>query len=69
MGAPRPRAHSRVGSRGIMHSKDVMKGAPPPPEAQVTRANWRTFPAIGWSFRNVRQLLPTARCHGAGAGA
>jgi CubicO group peptidase (beta-lactamase class C family) len=43
-----------------MDPKDVMKGSPPTLEAQVTRANWRTFPAIRWSFRNVRQLLPTA---------
>jgi CubicO group peptidase (beta-lactamase class C family) len=43
-----------------MKPSDVMKGAPPFPEALVTRYNWRKFPYSKWSFRNVRQVLPTA---------
>lgn len=37
-----------------------MKGAPAPAEALVTRFNWRRYPYSQWSFRNVRQVLPTA---------
>ncbi len=33
---------------------------PPPPEAQVTLANWRTAPFNRWAFRHVRELIPTA---------
>jgi CubicO group peptidase (beta-lactamase class C family) len=43
-----------------MKPGEIMKGAPPSAEGQVTRSNWRTYPYIQWSFRNVRQLLPTA---------
>lgn len=43
-----------------MKPEDVMRGSPPSPEAQVTLSNWRTHPYSHWSFRNVRQLLPTA---------
>lgn len=43
-----------------MKPVDVMKGAPPSAEALVTRSNWRKYPYSQWSFRNVRQLLPTA---------
>lgn len=43
-----------------MKPNDVMKAIPPAAEAQVTRSNWRTYPYIRWSFRNLRQLLPTA---------
>lgn len=38
----------------------LMDEFPPPPERLVTLANWRKFPFTQWSFRNVRQLLPTA---------
>jgi CubicO group peptidase (beta-lactamase class C family) len=37
-----------------------MRGSPPAPERQVTRANWRSFPAIRWGFTHVREVLPTA---------
>ena len=43
--------------------RDVMKlmeGAPPPPESQVTVADWRAPGVCRWSFSHVRQLLPTA---------
>ena len=43
-----------------MRPTEIMRGSPPAPEAQVTRANWRTFPAIRWGFHHVRELLPTA---------
>ncbi|MFZ5779993.1 MAG: serine hydrolase domain-containing protein [Pseudomonadota bacterium] len=43
-----------------MRPTDLMKGSPPAPEALVTRANWRTFPAIRWGFTHARELLPTA---------
>jgi CubicO group peptidase (beta-lactamase class C family) len=44
----------------MMKPSDVMKGAPPSAEALVTRFNWRKYPYSQWSFRNVRQVLPTA---------
>jgi CubicO group peptidase (beta-lactamase class C family) len=43
-----------------MKPGDIMRGSPPAPEAQVTRANWRTYPAIRWGFGHVREILPTA---------
>ncbi|CAL80136.1 Putative beta-lactamase family protein; putative 6-aminohexanoate-dimer hydrolase [Bradyrhizobium sp. ORS 278] len=43
-----------------MRPTDIMRGSPPPPEAQVTKANWRTYPAIRWGFTHARELLPTA---------
>lgn len=43
-----------------MKPSDVMKGAPPLAEALVTRFNWRQYPYSQWSFRNTRQVLPTA---------
>ena len=43
-----------------MKPSDVMKGAPPSAEALVTRFNWRNYPYSQWSFRNTRQVLPTA---------
>ncbi|MBR1222967.1 serine hydrolase [Bradyrhizobium sp. U87765 SZCCT0131] len=43
-----------------MTSVRLMDDFPPPSERLVTLANWRTFPYTQWSFRNVRQLLPTA---------
>lgn len=44
-----------------MNSRHLMRGAPPRPEAQVTLANWRVAPFNRWGFRNVRQIVPTAR--------
>ncbi|MEY9413821.1 CubicO group peptidase (beta-lactamase class C family) [Bradyrhizobium japonicum] len=43
-----------------MRPTDIMRGSPPAPEAQVTRANWRSFPAIRWGFTHTREVLPTA---------
>lgn len=37
-----------------------MDGFPPRVEAQVTLANWRTFPYMRWSFQHVRELVPSA---------
>ncbi len=38
----------------------MMNGFPPPPEAQVTLANWRTAPFSRWAFSHVRELIPSA---------
>ena len=38
----------------------VMNGFPPPPEAQVTLANWREPPHNRWAFRHVSQIVPCA---------
>nr|WP_315831801.1 serine hydrolase [Bradyrhizobium prioritasuperba] len=43
-----------------MTAPRLMDGFPPPADKLVTLANWRTYPFTTWSFRNVRQLLPTA---------
>jgi CubicO group peptidase (beta-lactamase class C family) len=37
-----------------------MDGFPPSANAQVTLANWRTFPYVRWSFQHVRELVPSA---------
>ncbi len=37
---------------------DIMTGAPPAAENQVTLQNWRNPPYNRWSFKNVSQLLP-----------
>ncbi|MFC4915340.1 MULTISPECIES: hypothetical protein [Bradyrhizobium] len=42
-----------------MNSQRIM-AAFPPTEEQVTLANWRQHPFSTWSFRNVREFLPTA---------
>lgn len=39
--------------------RELMKGFPPPPEAIVTAANWRTPPYQVWSFRHLEQVRPT----------
>jgi CubicO group peptidase (beta-lactamase class C family) len=39
---------------------DVMRGFPPPDEAQATLANWRTPPFNRWAFRHVREIVPAA---------
>lgn len=33
---------------------------PPPPEAQVTLANWRVSPFNTWGFQHVREIVPSA---------
>jgi CubicO group peptidase (beta-lactamase class C family) len=43
-----------------MRPSEIMRGSPAAPQAQVTRANWRTYPAIRWGFAHVREFLPTA---------
>jgi hypothetical protein len=37
-----------------------MRGFPPAPEDQVSLANWREAPFNRWSFRHVREIIPTA---------
>jgi CubicO group peptidase (beta-lactamase class C family) len=39
---------------------DLMKGFPPPPERQVTLANWRKAPFNRWAFNHVSELVPCA---------
>ena len=43
-----------------MAELNLMRGFPPPPEMQVTLANWREPPYNRWAFRHVRQLVPSA---------
>ena len=38
----------------------LMTGFPPAPEDQVSLANWREAPFNRWSFRHVREIIPTA---------
>lgn len=38
----------------------LMEGFPPSVDAQVTLANWRTYPYMRWSFQHVRELVPSA---------
>src|SRR5260370_28229865 len=37
-----------------------MHGCPPPPDGEVTLANWRTSPFNRWAFHHVREILPSA---------
>lgn len=43
-----------------MQARDLMRGFPPPVEAQVTLANWRESRYSRWAFQNVRNLVPSA---------
>lgn len=48
------------GDSASKQTGNLMQGAPPRPQDQVTLANWRD-PGYGrWSFSHIRQLLPTA---------
>jgi len=38
----------------------LMTGFPPAPEDQASLANWREAPFNRWSFRHVREIIPTA---------
>src|SRR5437660_3669773 len=38
----------------------LMTGFPPPPDGQVTLANWRTAPFSRWAFQHVREIVPSA---------
>src|SRR5215469_5788169 len=38
----------------------LMTGFPAAPEDQVSLANWREAPFNRWSFRHVREIIPTA---------
>jgi CubicO group peptidase (beta-lactamase class C family) len=38
----------------------LMQGFPPPPERQITAANWLApYPNLRWAFHNLRELLPS----------
>lgn len=43
-----------------MTESPLMKGFPPPPDGQVTLANWRTAPFNVWAFHHVREIVPSA---------
>ena len=43
-----------------MGDDGIMRGFPPPPEHQVTLANWREAGFNRWAFHHVREVLPTA---------
>jgi len=45
--------------------QQLMQGAPPGPNGQVTLANWRQSPFSKWGFRNLRNLVPTGAIAGA----
>ncbi|MGE3301687.1 MAG: serine hydrolase domain-containing protein [Hyphomonadaceae bacterium] len=47
-----------------MEARDMMRGFPPAPEAQVTLANWRTRPVNQWAFHHIREIMPTALIRG-----
>jgi len=38
----------------------LMTRFPPPPDSQVTLANWRTAPFNRWAFQHVREIVPSA---------
>ncbi len=38
----------------------LMTTFPPPPEGQVTLANWRQSPFNRWGFQHVREIVPSA---------
>jgi CubicO group peptidase (beta-lactamase class C family) len=38
----------------------MMDALPPPPERQVTLANWRTHPFSRWGIQHMREVIPTA---------
>src|SRR5438552_17079498 len=44
----------------MMPAVPLMTGFPPPPESQVTLANWRTAPFSRWAFQHVREIIPSA---------
>lgn len=51
-----------------VHGAALMQGSPPPPEAQVTAANWMAAPYHDWAFHHLESVLPTATVdRGAGA--
>ena len=38
----------------------LMSSFPPPPDGQVTLANWRSTPFNHWAFHHVREIVPSA---------
>lgn len=51
-----------------MRPTELMRGAPPSAECQVSLANWREAPYSSWSFHNLRRLLPTEELAGCPSG-
>lgn len=39
----------------------IMEGFPPPPRDRWTLDSWQTAPVNRWSFRHLREVVPTAR--------
>ncbi len=50
-------------AKDVTAGPELMRGFPPPPDAQVTLANWRLPPFNRWSFHHVRRIVPTAAIH------
>jgi len=44
-----------------MCADDLMAGYPPADESRVTLANWQDPPFNRWSFKHLRELIPTQR--------
>ena len=44
----------------------VMTGFPPPPEQRWTLEGWQQHPQNRWTFRHLREVMPTARARGPG---
>jgi len=53
-------AVSSGGAQATTDHQRLMRGAPPPAELQVTRANWLQAPYSTWAFRHLDQLIPVA---------
>lgn len=43
-----------------MNDTSMMKGFPPPADAQVTLGNWRKPPFNRWAFKHVQEIVPAA---------
>ena len=54
---------------GMQQDGDVMSGFPPPPAVRVDLSNWQQPDYLRWSFRHLRELIPTHPITAAGAAA
>jgi len=52
-------AQAAARERAPSDGTGLMAGFPPPPEAQVTLANWQDPPYSRWAFRHMRELIPS----------
>lgn len=44
---------------GMQQDGEVMSGFPPPPAVRVDLSNWQQPDFLRWSFRHLRELIPT----------